>query len=47
MNVLMTDKTYNSNYLIKKAEPICVKTVIPPRSMRKNPRIYDKDLYKH
>jgi transposase len=47
MNVLIADKDYNANYSIKKAESICVKTVIPPRSMRNNPRIYDKDLYKY
>ena len=47
MNVLIADKGYDANYLIEKAESIGAKTVIPPRSMRKNPRFYDKDLYKH
>jgi putative transposase len=44
MGFLLADKGYDSDYIVD-----CVgrdKAVIPPRSMRKNPRVYDKSLYK-
>ncbi len=44
MGFLLADKGYDSDYIVD-----CVgrqKAVIPTRSMRKNPRVYDKSLYK-
>ena len=46
MKALIADKGYDANYLIEAVEAMGAQAVIPPRSMRKNPRIYDKDLYK-
>jgi transposase len=41
---LLADKGYDADYIV--AAVGIKKAVIPPRSMRKNPRKYDKVLYK-
>ncbi|VVC34949.1 Transposase DDE domain,Putative transposase IS4/IS5 family [Cinara cedri] len=46
MAALIADKGYDANYMIKAAEAINAEPVIPPRSNRKTPREYDKELYK-
>ena len=46
MEVLIADKGYDANYMIKAAEAVNAESVIPPRSNRKTPREYDKVLYK-
>jgi transposase len=43
---LFGDKGYDSDKFIEIAESAGMITVIPPRSCRKNPRFYDKALYK-
>jgi transposase len=43
---LLADKGYDSEAIIKQAQDQGMITVIPPRSNRKNQRIYDKELYK-
>ena len=41
---LLADKGYDADYVV---EYVGIdKAVIPPRSMRKNPREYDDELYK-
>lgn len=44
---LLADKGYDSDALVVKAETSGMKAVIPPRRNRKQPREYDKDLYRH
>lgn len=43
---ILADKGYDADYVVKAAEFMGAEVVIPPRSMRKNPRTIDKDLYK-
>jgi transposase len=43
---VLADKGYDSDDLVKKLEDNGCTVVIPPRSNRKNPREYDKDIYK-
>lgn len=44
MTALLGDKGYDADYIV--AAIGSSQAVIPPRSMRKNPRTYDKVLYK-
>ena len=46
MDALIADKGYDANYMIEAATSSNAKAIIPPRSQRKTPRKYDKDLYK-
>ncbi len=46
MEALIADKGYDANYMIEAAEAVNAEPVIPPRSNRKTPREYDKELYK-
>ena len=43
---LLADKAYDSDAIILQAERQGSTPVIPPRSNRKNPRKFDKQLYK-
>ena len=43
---LLADKGYDSDALVEKAEARGMKAVIPPRCNRKQPRGYDKELYR-
>ena len=43
---VLADKGYDSNSLIEQLETQNCTPVIPPRSNRKNPRNYDKHIYK-
>ena len=43
---ILADKAYDSNVLIKQIQNQRCTPVIPPRSNRKNPRKYDKHIYK-
>ena len=43
---LLADKGYDSNEIVEEALSRGMNPVIPPRSNRKNPRTYDKYLYK-
>ena len=42
----MADKGYDADYIVEAIEKSGAIAVIPPRSNRKNPRDYDKELYK-
>ena len=44
--VLLADKGYDSDAIVKCAEELGMQVVIPPRSNRKVQREYDKELYK-
>lgn len=44
--VLLADKDYDSDAIVKRAEELGMQVVIPPRSNRKVQREYDKELYK-
>ncbi len=44
---LLADKGYDSDALVTKVETSGMKAVIPPRRNRKQPRNYDKALYRH
>ena len=44
--VLLADKGYDSDAIVKRAEELGMQVVIPPRSNRKVQREYDKELYK-
>ena len=46
MDCLLADKGYDSDALVEKARAQGVQVVIPPRKNRKQPRTYDKALYK-
>ena len=46
MSALLADKGYDANYMIDAAKCIKAEAVIPPRSQRKTPRDYDRELYK-
>ena len=43
---VIADKGYDSDKLVETVEAAGAKAVIPPKSNRKNPRDYDKHLYK-
>ena len=43
---LLADKAYDSDAIISQAEEQKMNPVIPPKSNRKNPRTFDKELYK-
>ena len=43
---ILADKGYDADYIVAAANAMGAEVVIPPRSMRKNPRTIDKDLYK-
>ena len=43
---LLADKGYDSDALVAKAETGGMKAVIPPRRNRKQPRDYDRELYR-
>ena len=45
-SAILADKGYDADYIVDAAKAMEADVVIPPRSMRKNPRIIDKDLYK-
>lgn len=44
---LLADKGYDSDTIVTQAETSGMKVVIPPRRNRKQPRDYDKALYRH
>ena len=44
IKALLADKGYDADYIVAAIGE--AEAVIPPRSMRKTPRTYDKDLYK-
>ena len=43
---LLADKGYDSDAIIEAAEHQGIQSVIPPKKNRKQPRAYDKELYK-
>ena len=43
---LLADRGYDTNAIVAEAEARGMKPVIPPRSHRKEPRYYDRALYK-
>ena len=43
---LLADRGYDSDEIVEAASSRGVNPVIPPRSNRKNPRDYDRELYK-
>ncbi len=46
MKHLLADKGYDSDAIVAKVEERGAQAVIPPRRSRKEPRRYDKGLYK-
>ncbi len=44
---LLADKGYDSDDLVAQAKARGMTAVIPPRRNRKQPREYDRDLYRH
>jgi transposase len=46
MEALIADKGYDAGYMVDAAKSVDAEVVIPPRSQRKAPRDYDKELYK-
>ncbi|WP_094161302.1 MULTISPECIES: IS5-like element ISThsp20 family transposase [Thiomonas] len=46
MQCLLADKGYDSDAIVAKAQEQGAQAVIPPRKNRKQPRAYDKALYK-
>ncbi len=44
---LLADKGYDSDAVVTQAEASGMNAVIPPRRNRKQPRNYDKALYRH
>ena len=44
MQALLADKGYDADYIVAAVGK--GQAVIPPRSMRKSPRVYDTELYK-
>ena len=46
MEHLLADKGYDSDAIVAKVEERGAQAVIPPRRSRKEPRRYDKGLYK-
>ena len=45
-DAVLADKGYDADALVKSIEAQGAEAVIPPKSNRKEPRDYDKDLYK-
>lgn len=45
-SAVIADKGYDADYIVDAASAMEAEVVIPARSMRKNPRAIDKDLYK-
>ena len=45
-DAVLADKGYDADALVKRIEAKGAEAVIPPKSNRKEPRDYDKDLYK-
>ena len=45
-SAVLADKGYDADYIVEGALNCGAAAVIPPKSSRKNPREYDKDLYK-
>jgi transposase len=43
---LLADKGYDSDAIVAQAEANQMRVVIPPRRNRKEPRDYDRDLYR-
>ena len=43
---LLADRGYDSNTIVEQATQQGMKVVIPPKKNRKNPRKYDKSLYR-
>ena len=43
---LLADRGYDTNAVVAEAEALGMEPVIPPRSHRKEPRYYDRALYK-
>ena len=43
---ILADKGYDADYVVKAAEFIGAEVVIPSKSNRKNPRNFDKVLYR-
>ena len=46
MDYLLADKGYDSDAIVAKVQAQGAQAVIPPRKNRKQPRAYDKALYK-
>ncbi len=46
MDHLLADKGYDSDAIVAKAQAQGAQAVIPPRKNRKEPRTYDKAIYK-
>lgn len=46
MKALIADKGYDADYMVEAVNNVNAQAVIPPRSQRKAPRIYDIELYK-
>jgi transposase len=46
MTALIADKGYDANYIVDAVKSVEAEAVIPPRSQRKTPRNYDRELYK-
>lgn len=46
MDYLLADKGYDSDAIVAKVQAQSAQAVIPPRKNRKQPRTYDKALYK-
>jgi transposase len=44
---LLADKGYDSNAIVKQTQGQGMQVVIPPRKNRREPRSYDKYLYRH
>jgi transposase len=44
---LLADRGYDSDAIVEQARQQGMQAVIPPRKNRKNPRSYDRHLYKH
>jgi transposase len=47
MDNLLADRGYDSDAIVAKVQAQGAQAVIPPRKNRRQPRTYDKALYKH
>ena len=45
-DAVLADKGYDADYIREAVEKIGAVAVIPPKSNRKTPRSYDKEIYK-
>ena len=45
-DAVLADKGYDADYIIAAVEDMGAIAVIPPKSNRKTPREYDKEIYK-